>query len=48
MEEEEEEEEERGKAPWGKMNHEHMVRRNSNYLGYTAGKAARPAVRKAD
>ena len=30
------------------MDEDHMVRRNSKYLGYTAGEVARPAVREAD
>ena len=28
------------------MEHEHMARRNSKYLGYTAGEVARTAVRQ--
>jgi hypothetical protein len=35
-----------GKAPREEMYHEHLARRNSEYLGYTAGEVARPAVRK--
>jgi hypothetical protein len=30
------------------MNYEHVARRNSMYLGYTAREVARPAVRKED
>jgi len=30
------------------MDHEHMARRNSQYLGYTTGEVARPAVREVD
>jgi hypothetical protein len=30
------------------MNNEHMARRNSKYLGYTAGEGARLAVRIVD
>jgi hypothetical protein len=36
------------KVPWEELYYEHMARRNSKYLGYTAGEMARPAVRKAD
>lgn len=43
--EEEEVQEERRKPPSGEMAHEPMVRRNNKDLGYTAGEAARPAVR---
>jgi hypothetical protein len=34
------------KAPQQERYHEHVARRNSKYLGYTAGEVARPAVRK--
>jgi hypothetical protein len=30
------------------MDYEHMTRENSKYLGYTAGEAARLAVRRVD
>jgi len=30
------------------MGHEHMGRRNSKYLGYTAGEVARPSIRRVD
>ena len=30
------------------MDREHLGRRNSKYLGYTGGEAARPTVRKID
>ena len=32
------------KTPGGEMNHKHMTRRNSKYLGYTPGKVARLAL----
>ena len=38
----------RKKLQTGERSHEHMARRNSKYLGYTAGEVARPAVREAD
>jgi hypothetical protein len=41
---EEDEEEERK----GEMDHEHVARRDSMYLGYIAGKVARSAVRRVD
>lgn len=34
------------KAPQEEMYHVHMDRRNSKYLGYTAGEVAKLAVRK--
>jgi hypothetical protein len=30
------------------MDEDHMVRRNSKFLGYTAREVARPAVRRVD
>lgn len=30
------------------MDHEHVARRNSKDLGYTAGEVARPSVRKVE
>ena len=32
----------------GQMDHEPVARRNSKYLGYTAGEVAKPAVSRAD
>ena len=39
-------EEEATMRPGEEMDHEHMARRNSKYLGDTAGEVARAAVRK--
>ena len=30
----------------GKMDHEHMAKRNSKYLGYTNEEVAKPAIRR--
>ena len=38
----------RRKSPREEKDHEHMTRRNSKYLGYTAGEVARPGVRRVD
>jgi hypothetical protein len=38
----------RRKRPRGERNRELLARRNSKYLGYTAGRVARPAVRRAN
>ena len=43
----EEEQEERA-ATMRRMDHEHVARRNSKYLGYPTGEVARLAVRRVD
>lgn len=40
QEEKEEEQGEKRKPPQGEMDQEHMAKRNSKYLGYTAGEVA--------
>ena len=36
------------RLPSEEMDHEHMARRNSKYLGYASGEVPRPAVRRVD
>ena len=36
------------KSPQEERNHDHMVRRNTKYLGYNAGEIARAAVGRVD
>ena len=46
---EEGDEEKRGrKPPRGERSHEHMARRNSECLGYTAEVVTKPVVRRVD